>query len=127
MPGGIGYGGVKAAHDAGQRQWLPIVGDQQTAWLDFDRIAIEQKQRFVFHGMSHMNRAMQFLEIEGMHGLPQLEHDIIGDIDHGMNAADAAAFIPWSMSPIMSCSSWGNPCMPSISRNCMARFMCDMP
>src|SRR3990167_9471235 len=91
MPGGIGYGGVKAAHDAGQRQWLPIVGDQQTALLDFDRIAIEQNQRFVFRGMSHMNSAMQFLEIEGMHGLPQLEHDIIGDIDNGMNAADAAA------------------------------------
>ena len=38
-----------------------------------------------------MHRAMEACIVEGMQGLAQFEHDIVGDVDHGADGTDAAA------------------------------------
>ena len=91
VAGGGGNRGVEPAHDAGQRERFLVVGNHQMLAGQRDLIAVEKAQFFARFGAPHDDAAGEFIHIEGVHGLPQFQHHIVGYIDHHIEAAHPAA------------------------------------
>ena len=86
-----GHTAVLATHDAGDGQGTFVVGDHQGVVAQFDVLAIQQHQAFAGIGQAHADAALDLVQIEGMHGLTQFEHHVVGDVDGGVDAAHATA------------------------------------
>ena len=90
--GGLeGHGRRIAAHDASQTLDRLAVGDDADVSIERDRRAVEQLQGFARRAPTHLESAMDLLQIEDMGRAPQFEHDVVGDIHQRADAALAAA------------------------------------
>ncbi len=79
---------VLAAHHAGDGQGALVVGNHQGVGAQGDFLAVEQDQLLALLGHAHAHAAVDLGEIEGMHRLAQLDHHVVGDVDHGVDTAD---------------------------------------
>ena len=86
----VGHCTGRAAHDAGQRFKLNIVGDDADFIVHFGGIAVEQFELFARLAPAHRQATGDFLEVKNMGGLAGLEHHVIGDIHQGAHTALAA-------------------------------------
>ena len=98
--GGVGADlAVLPAHDSGQGDGLGFVRDEEHAAVEPAFLAVEGHELFAFGGAAHDDGRPgagagpgQEAAIEGMQRLADLEHDVIGDIHHVAEAADANLF-----------------------------------
>ena len=82
-------GGRQAAHDASNTNGATGVGNQQSIRLQGNGLAVEQGQLFTVQGSTYDNFTAEAVKVIGVHRLAQLKHHIVGDIHHGIDAADA--------------------------------------
>jgi hypothetical protein len=68
-----------------------LVGDQQGVRSRGHRLLVEQQHLLARTRQAHMDGALQLGVVEGMQGLAELEHDVVGDVDQRADRADAAA------------------------------------
>ena len=80
-----------AAHDAGHSQRLFLVRHQQHVVVQADGVAVEQQQRLTGARLPQHDVAVQGVVVERMHRLAQLQHHIVGRVDHGIDRAHPAA------------------------------------
>ena len=90
----VRHGRGVAAHDAGQRLDLRIVGDHAHFAIDRDGVAIEQLERLAGLPPAHVQAAMNLVEVKNMRRPAQLKHHVIGNIDQRSDAALAATGQP---------------------------------
>ena len=98
-PGGLQYqvtgffrnSGMLTAHHTGDRQKLLMIRNHQCIRSQFDSLAIQQYQLFIVPRHADHNATVDFFPVEGVQGLTQLQHDIVGNINGGVNGADTAA------------------------------------
>ena len=79
---------VLAPHHASDGQGTLVIGNDQRIGTQADLLAIQQDQLLALFGHAHTNAAIDFGKIEGMQRLAQLEHDVVGDINGGIDTAD---------------------------------------
>ena len=83
--------GVGAAHDAGHRDGLFLVADAQHVRRELTRIAVERLDGLTLARGAHDDLlAADAREVERVHGLAVLEHDVVGNIDDVVDRAHAA-------------------------------------
>ena len=83
--------GVGAAHDAGDRDGLLLVADAEHIRREPARRAVERLDGLALARGAHDDLlAADAREIEGVHGLAVLEHDIVCDVDDIVDRAHAA-------------------------------------
>ena len=83
--------GVGAAHDAGHRDGLFLVTDAQHVRRELTRIAVERLDGLTLARGAHDDLlAADAREVERVHGLAVLEHDVVGNIDDVVDRAHAA-------------------------------------
>ena len=83
--------GLRTAHDAGQRDGAPGIGDHQGVRAQGRFLAVEQGNTLAFGRHAHADLAVELGEIKPVHRLTQLEQDIVGHVDHRADGADPAA------------------------------------
>ena len=83
--------GVLAAHDPGQADHAVGIGDHQELRVDGGVVAVEQLQGFAIARIAHADRSLEQVAVVGMHRLPELEHQVLGDIDQEADRTHAAA------------------------------------
>ncbi|MNE49732.1 hypothetical protein D3C80_1442740 [compost metagenome] len=84
---GRGHAAVLATHHTGNGQGAGVVGDHQGIATQSDFLAVEQHQLLALFSHAHADPAVDFGEIEGMQGLAQLKHHVVGDVDGSVDAA----------------------------------------
>ena len=83
--------GVGAAHDTGHRDGLFLVADAQHVRRELTRIAVERLDGLTLACGAHDDLlAADAREVERVHGLAVLEHDVVGNIDDVVDRAHAA-------------------------------------
>src|ERR1022692_681616 len=82
---------VLAAHNARQSQRLLLVGDKEEIGFERELLAVQQRQRFTVLGKAHDQIALEYALIIGMQRLPELQHHVVGHVDHRRDRPDAAA------------------------------------
>ena len=87
MAGGITHCRGFAAHDAGQRFDLLVVGNHADLGVQGNRVAIEQPELLTGTGPAHLQTAVDFFQIEDVGRATQLKHDVIGDVYQRTDAA----------------------------------------
>jgi hypothetical protein len=80
--------GGEATHDAGERNGRALVGDDEHLGRQLDFASVEQHELLSRARVAHDDGALQLVEVEGMHRLAQLEHDVVGHVDDGLQRAD---------------------------------------
>ena len=80
-----------AAHDAGHRQRFLVIGDDEHVGGEFQRLLVEQQELFARTRHARAHGAGKARVVEGVQGLPEFEHDVVGDVDQRRDRADAAA------------------------------------
>ncbi len=84
--------GVGAAHRAGQRLRPAHVLDDQVIGDERPLLAVERDQRLAVARAPHPEQsALDPVQVEGVHRLTELEHHVVGDVDHVADAPHAAA------------------------------------
>ena len=78
------------AHDAGHRQCPGVVGYDQSIFRKRNLFTIEQRK--FLSGFCHpdLDAAIDFIQIEAVHRLAELQQDVVRDIDDGTETAYAA-------------------------------------
>ncbi len=89
--GFIVHAGVVAAKDPAHRQRLAMVGNHQRVGIEFGFAAVEQNQGLALFRHTNHNAAFNAIFIERVHWLTQLQQNVVGHINHGIDGADAAA------------------------------------
>ena len=79
------------AHHASQCQRAVGVGDQQRLRIGLDVLAVQQRERLVCLGHAHDDLVTELRAVEGVHRLAELNHDVVGNIDDRIDAANTAA------------------------------------
>ncbi len=80
-----------AAHDAGQRFDLLVIGDHTDPLVDADGIAVQQFERFACLAPADIEAAVDLVEVEHVRWTAQLQHHIVGNIDQGRDRTLTAA------------------------------------
>ena len=78
---------VGPAHHAGQRDRALAVGDHQHVVLQINGLLVQQFQALALAGKTHVDIAVQLVQIESMQRLPQLKQHVVGHIDQRADAA----------------------------------------
>ncbi|MCW0450588.1 hypothetical protein NB706_003422 [Xanthomonas sacchari] len=91
VAGGLGHAGGVAAHQACQRHRPIGIGDQQERRIQHGLAAIEQGQGLAVARVAHADRALQGVQVEGMHRLAQFQHHVLGDVHQQRQRTHAAA------------------------------------
>ena len=82
---------VQAAHNAGQGNRLFAIADDQVLGGQGKLLAVQRGDLLAVLGTAHNDlAAFQRVHIKGVHRLADFQHDIVGDIHHVGNAAQAA-------------------------------------
>ena len=68
-----------------------MVGNHQGIGVQADFLPIQQGQLFALLGHTHADTTLNLAQVEGVHGLPQFQQHIVGNIHHRINGADTAA------------------------------------
>ena len=89
---GIRHRSRFATHDACQRHRTIAIGNHQVIGLQRDFRVIQQSQFFARLRKTHLNIALQQVQIKRMQRLPLLQQNIIGDVHQRADTADTAAF-----------------------------------
>ena len=80
--------GPHAAHHAGERHGTGRIGDDEFVGGERHGTAVQQVAGLTGRSETHGERATHDLvEIVGVHRLAELEHDVVGDVDHRADAA----------------------------------------
>ena len=87
MAGGITHCRGFAAHDAGQRFDLLVVGNHADLGVQGNRVAIEQPELLTGTGPAHLQTAVDFFQIKNMGRSTQLKHHVVGDVHQRADAA----------------------------------------
>ena len=83
--------GVFAAEDTAHRQRFTAIGNDQRIGIQFGFAAVKQSQGFALFRHAHYDAAVDAVAVKGVHRLAQLKQDVVGDVHHGVDGADAAA------------------------------------
>ena len=83
--------GIQTAHDPGQRHGTAFIGNHQGIANQGDRVTIEHGQLLALHRQAHVNRLVEAIQVEGVHGLAQLQHHVVADVHHRADGAYAAS------------------------------------
>ena len=82
---------VQPAHDAGQRDRLGAVADDEVVGRQGELLLIERCDLLAVLGAADEDlAAIQRVHVKGMHRLADFQHDIVGNIDYIVDAAQAA-------------------------------------
>ncbi len=82
--------GVMPAHDAANRAGAFGVGDDQHLGIQRALHAIQRPKTFAgARPTDHQRASGDAIEVEGVHRLAELEHDVVGDVHHVVDRADA--------------------------------------
>ena len=65
-----------------------MVRDHQRIGPQRHLLSVEQYQGLTFGGHAYADSAFDLLQIEGVEGLPQLEHHVVGNVHHSIDAAN---------------------------------------
>ena len=87
----VAHGSSRAAHDAGERFDLRLVGDHAHALVQRDGVAVEQSQAFTVFGPAHRQVALNFVQVKHVAGLAQLKHHKVRNIHQSADRTLAAA------------------------------------
>jgi hypothetical protein len=89
----VGHGRGVAAHDAGQRLDLLVIGNHADLdeVVDLDGVAVEQLERFALLAPAHIQAAVDLVQVEDVAGTAQLEHHVVGDVHQGRPSAGRSA------------------------------------
>ena len=82
VPGLRGDGRSLPPHDAGHGHRPGLVGDDQGRFGQGAGRAVQQDDGFPRGGEANSDGAPQAVVVEGVQGLAQLQHHIIGDVHH---------------------------------------------
>ena len=85
---------VLAAHDAREAERLGVIGDHEHRFVEADVATVEQPQRLAGARATHDDAALELAQVVGVHRLAELEHHVVGDVDHGADRAQAGAAQP---------------------------------
>ncbi len=77
------------AHHTGEADRARPVRDQQVLRVERPRLAVEGLQLLAPRGTAHDEPAADLVQIVAVDGLAQLEHHVVGDVDHQRNRPDA--------------------------------------
>ena len=87
----IVYAGVLAAENSAHSQGFLVVSNNQSIGIQISLGAVEQDQGFAFMRHTHDNSAFNAVFIEGVHRLAELEQNVVGHVNNGIDGANAAA------------------------------------
>ena len=90
MLGIVRHGSSVAAHDAGQRFDLYVIGNHANLVVHRDGVAIQQFELFTRLAPAHVQRATDLVQIEDMAWAAQLEHHVVGNVHQRRHTALAA-------------------------------------
>src|SRR5690606_23699094 len=91
VTGGSAHTAVLAPHHTSYGQGALMVGNYQGIRTQGDVLAIQQDELLALFRHAHTDAAVDFRQVKGMHRLPLLEHDVVGHVDSGIDAADVGA------------------------------------
>lgn len=91
---GFGDARVQPAHQAGQSNRTPGIGNGQKTVVQRDLAPVQQRQLLASAGTAHTDRAVQGLQVECVHRLAQLQHHVLGDVHQQRHRTHAAAAQP---------------------------------
>ncbi len=75
---------VLAPHDAGQAYGLLLIADQQIARIQHALLPVQGHQLLPLgRPADYDGRALQGVQVKGMHGLSDLHQHVVGDVHHG--------------------------------------------
>ena len=81
---------VKAAHDPGQGHAVAGITDKQHIALQLMLLAVQGYESFIGSRPTYHNTvAVQAVVVEGVQGLAQLQHNIVGNIYYVVDGPDA--------------------------------------
>ena len=84
-----------AAHDAGESQRFLFVANEQQVGLEIDDLPVQERELLAGAREANDNRAFEQAIVVSVQRLALLQHHVIGDVDHGGDRANAAAFQPF--------------------------------
>ncbi|VFB22440.1 Uncharacterised protein [Pseudomonas fragi] len=91
VAGLVGHTAVLATHYAGNGQSAGMVCNHQRVAAQGDFLAVEQYQLLVFFSHAYTNAAIDLGKVERVQRLTQFQHDIVGNVDSGIDAAHVSA------------------------------------
>ena len=83
----VGDGGGVAAHDAGQRLDLALIGNHADLAIDGDGGAVQQLELLTGGAPAHIETTLDFVEVKNMRWPTQLKHHVVRNIDQRRDAA----------------------------------------
>ena len=83
-------GGV-STHDPRQRLYLRVIGNDADLLIQCHGVAVQQFELLARAGPTHLQGAMNFVQVKNMGWPPQLKHDVVGNIHQGRHRALPAA------------------------------------
>ena len=83
--------GVFATEDTAHRQRFNVVRDHQRISIQFCFAAVEQNQGFALFRHTHHNTAFDTIFIERVHRLTQLQQNIVGHVNDGVDRTNTTA------------------------------------
>ena len=86
----VAYRGRLAAHDPRERHGSRGIGDHEVVGSERDVRVIEAKQPLPRACEADVDVAFELRQIERVQRLPEFEHHVVGDVDHGTDRAQAA-------------------------------------
>ena len=91
VAGLVGHTAVLATHYAGNGQSAGMVCNHQRVAAQGDFLAVEQYQLLAFFSHAYTNAAIDLGKVERVQRLTQFQHDIVGNVDSGIDAAHVSA------------------------------------
>ena len=77
------------AHHARDGDRAGLVGDDGGLGVELDLAPVEERQRLARCREAHVDAARELVEVEGVHRLTALEHDVVGHVDPRADRAHA--------------------------------------
>ena len=87
----VGHGRGVAAHDAGERLHRLVVGNHAHLFIEGHGVAVQQLELLARPAPTHIQAAVDLVQVKDMRRPAELEHHVIGDIHQRRDAALAAA------------------------------------
>ena len=70
---------------------LAVVGDHEHGLVHRDLAPVEQRKRLARPRAAHDDAAVELAPVIGVHRLAELEHHVVGDVDHRADRTQAGA------------------------------------
>ena len=93
MRGRVADLGIQTAHHSGERERLGAIGDYEVVRFECALDVVEGLELAIRAGAAHDNPGLRYpVEIERMQRLSELDHHVVGHIDHVVERAHPAQF-----------------------------------